>query len=119
MVSPAQAIEWRDGFGIHFWHGVKVDADVIERPGSIDAKRILGEANLEVRRAMLEKVGYEPLLQVSKSLGRRTSSASCCGSTRRDDEPIVLVKVVNSTAEPDGHVQGLRAAGAAHDDVCA
>jgi hypothetical protein len=95
---------------------VKVDADVIERPESIDAKRILGEANLEVRRAMLEKVGYEPLLSVSKSLGK-DEYGELLRIDQADDEAIVLVKVVNSTAGAGRPLQGLRAAGAGGDDV--
>lgn len=51
------AIEYPDGWQIHAWHGVRVPARVIEQSHTLTGEEILGEANAEVRRAMIEKIG--------------------------------------------------------------
>jgi hypothetical protein len=74
---------------------------VLERPETVTAQEIIGEANVEVRRAMLEKVGYDRLLDVATSVGR-DDFGELLRVDQADDEAVMLVKVVNSTAEPDG-----------------
>jgi hypothetical protein len=88
------------------WHGVPVPREVIEDPASLlidRAKRITEERNVEVRRAMLERVGADMYVT---ALGATREQADDYGSLYRvvleDDEDLVLVEVVNSTAEPDG-----------------
>jgi hypothetical protein len=51
------AIRWADGWGIHFWHGTRVPADLIETGWS--AERILAERNAEIRRCAIERVGWD------------------------------------------------------------
>lgn len=86
-----------------FMQGVAVPPAVVLEPEKITVESIDQEANLEVRRVMLERFGT----------GRFVSEAGAevidhCGDQilyRREmqnDEPLVMVKVINSTAEPDG-----------------
>ena len=103
------ALAW-PGLVIHAWHGVAVDAAIIERPEEITVDWIDAEWNAEVRRLLIERFGIERYLRQSGATlihedetgrlwrreGRPTDRRS------RPDEPIVAVEVVNATPEPDG-----------------
>ena len=98
------AIAYPDGWAIWAHHGVRVPRRVIERPGTLTPAEILGEPNAEVRRVMMERFGPDRLL--------REANASLIDDEREfgklwrlpveGDEDLVMVEVVNSTAEPDG-----------------
>lgn len=96
------AIVYADGFSLHALHGVIVAADRVH-PERITVDAIDKEANAEVRRSMLELYGHERYLRDG---GMTLVSRDACGElyrrAYRDDEPLVLVRVVNSTPEPDG-----------------
>jgi hypothetical protein len=89
--------------GLYFWHGVMVPAFVVVHPDWITAKHILEEPNAEVRRVMVERVGYERFLELT---GAKRLQADDYGELFKidlpDDEPVVLVRVLNNTPEPDG-----------------
>ena len=88
---------------LYFWHGVMVPAFVVTRPDWITGKHILEEPNAEVRRVMIERVGFDRFLQLTSA---KQLQADDYGELFRielqDDEPVVLVRVVNSTPEQDG-----------------
>jgi hypothetical protein len=86
------AISWNDGWGLHVWHGVRVPAKVIEQPDQLTADEILGEQNVEVRRAMIEKAGPERLLEKGKLL-QHDSYGHLWEIPVAGDEPIRLVEV--------------------------
>jgi len=98
-----QAIGWSDGFGLYRWHGVAVPEYVILRPSEITPAKIEAENNAEVRRVMIERYGQTRYLIDS---GAREIHSDDYGTLYRkeiaNDEPLVMVKVVNSTPEPDG-----------------
>lgn len=52
------AIAWRDGWSLHFWHGTRVPADLIEGEGW-DVERIMNETNAETRRCAIERLGWD------------------------------------------------------------
>ena len=98
------AIAYPDGWGVWAWHGVRVERDVIEHPEAITVGRVHAEQNAERRRVMVERIGYQRYL---KEAGAREVHRDDYGVLWRaerspDDEALVLVEVVNSTAEPDG-----------------
>jgi hypothetical protein len=82
---------------------VRVPAALIEDPGSLLPPTILGEQNLEVRRAMIERIGYEQFLA---TCGAQPVAQDEHGRLWRvaipDDEPLVVVEVRNATLESDG-----------------
>ena len=88
---------------LYFWHGVLVPDFVILRPRTITLSHIRDEQNVEVRRIMLERFGTERFIRES---GAKPIDASDYGTLYRtempDDEPLTMVRVWNSTAEPDG-----------------
>ena len=54
--ATGPAICYRDGFGLHLWHGTRVPADLITTDWSTE--RIFQEPNAEIRRCAIEKIGW-------------------------------------------------------------
>jgi hypothetical protein len=105
------ACAYPDGWAIYAVHGVRVPRYVIEAPALIDVVRIGAETNAEVRRVMIERYRYGEDVSGSAAYVRdagakRLDHDERFGTLwRRDlpnDEPIVMVEVINSTPEPDG-----------------
>ena len=63
------AIEYRDGFTVHAWHGVRIPADWIS--GGLDARTAVTWPNVEQRRAAIEILGWPNVLSAldAKPLG--------------------------------------------------
>lgn len=97
------AVAWPDGFAVHAWHGVRVPVEVIERPETLDPLDVVVEPNVEIRRVMIELLGYERLI---RGLRLEPIAEDAAGRLWRveqpPDESIVLVEVENTTPEPDG-----------------
>ena len=97
------SISWPDGWGVWYWHGVRVPRHVIEHPEAITAKEITDETNAEVRRVMLERYGHDRYIA---DLGAKPVHQDDWGTLYRvdlnDDEPLTMVHVINSSPEPDG-----------------
>jgi hypothetical protein len=95
------ALQFRDGQTLYSWHGTTVPRDLIEAPVTVG--RINTQWNAELRRVMIERYGMVKYLADS---GAVKVNEDECGILYRkefvDDEPLVMVKVKNSTAEPDG-----------------
>ncbi len=106
------AIAYPDGFEVHVWHGTRIPAFIVEHPEQITVAVIEDEKNAEVRRAMMEKYGYERYMSDCganvveefpvdyPAVGLRT--ARLLFKPIRDDEPICYVDMLNSTPELDG-----------------
>ena len=97
------ACGYPDGWGVYAVHGVRVPRYIIEEPHKITVAEIDAEKNSEVRRVMIERYGLGRFLL---DAGAKEIHSDDYGTLfRREiagDEPLVMVKVVNSTAEPDG-----------------
>jgi hypothetical protein len=81
------------------WRGVPVDARIAFEPGTITAAEVLGERNVELRRVLLERMGYEAFLQHAQA--RIVDRDEDAGGERRllrvplpDDEDLVCVAVI-------------------------
>lgn len=88
---------------LFFVHGVIVPEAVVMRPESITVTQIDTETNAEVRRVMMERMGFERYLIES---GTKPIHSDDYGDLYRreipGDEPLVMVRVINSTPEADG-----------------
>lgn len=110
------ALAYRDGFEVYAWHGVRVPRPIIAHPETLSVADIdgieVGPAsqrgdwaadNIEIRRVMLERFGYDRYL---REAGAELIHQDRFGRLyRRDldfDEPIVMVEVTNATPQPDG-----------------
>lgn len=106
--ADGPALAWGDGVELFAWHGVGVPRSLILDPGSLTLADIDGEANVEVRRAMIERFGVERLVReggaqlVHEDATGRLWSREVRGPRWSRDEPVVMVEVLNSTPEPDG-----------------
>jgi hypothetical protein len=109
LTGPACA--YPDGFSIHAIHGVRVPPFVVRRPREITVQKIDDEDNAEIRRVMIER--YRPGEEVNGAAafmrdggGKRVDHDGKFGTLWRrelpDDEPIVMLEVVNATRERDG-----------------
>lgn len=103
------AVTWPAGQA-YFWRGVQVPEKVVMAPETITYSEILNERNAEVRRVMLERMGYERFLLESGSVPvhqdetgslYRVTDITETGA-RWEPEALTLVHVINSTPEPDG-----------------
>lgn len=63
----APAIEWRDGFKKYYVAGVSINGDWVENPQTITPSVVLKERNVEVRKALIDIMGYERLLTEAKA----------------------------------------------------
>jgi hypothetical protein len=97
------AILYPDGFGYCLVHGVEVPEHVVLSPEKITVAEIEAEANVEVRRVMIEKYGQARYLLDSGAVEiHKDDWGILYRKEIADDEAIQMVKVVNSTPEPDG-----------------
>lgn len=97
------ALEFRDGYKIYAINGVILPPDAILAPHKLQLPEIEAQENIEVRRILIQQYGMERYLEDS---GAEQVDADEFGVLYRKslptDEPIVVVKVINSTPEPDG-----------------
>jgi hypothetical protein len=99
------AFDWLKDIRDYYWHGVFVPEYVIMKPELITAELIEKEKNAEVRRVMIERFpgGVAAYLQAAGSKEiHRDETGILYRKDLPEDEPILMVKVRNSTAEPDG-----------------
>jgi hypothetical protein len=96
---------------LYFWHGVMAPAFVIMRPDWITIGDIDRETNAEVRRVMIERYRHGEEIHGAAALlldadAERLDHHERYGTLwRRDmpnDEPIIMIEVLNSTPSPDG-----------------
>jgi hypothetical protein len=103
---------WRDGWSLYFIHGVRVTEQIVMHPETLTVAQIDAEENAEIRRVMVERYGLPRYMQDSGAtvvaecsadhplVGIR--SARILRKEQADDEPIILLDMLNSTPEPDG-----------------
>ena len=100
-----------DIVNLYFWQGVMVPPFVIARPDSITIAHIDRETNAEVRRVMIERYRHGKEIHGAAAFirdagGERLDHDECYGTLWRrtlpNDEPIVMIEVVNRSREPDG-----------------
>lgn len=102
--SNGPAIKFRGNYDIndvYSVHGVRVPKNVVLR--DFTANDIESETNAEVRRVMIELYGQERyLIETNAKLIHTDDFGSLYVKELDGDEDIMMVKVVNSTQEPDG-----------------
>lgn len=95
------AIRYADGWGLHALHGIPVPQFVIS--GDFNAQDIEKEENLERRRVMTDRYGYERYIkEIQLEPVQRDQFGTLYRKVILGDEPLVVVEVENSTSEPDG-----------------
>ena len=105
------SISYPSNWGLYHWHGVQVPEGVILSPELITIDQIKSERNSEVRRIMIERMGYDKYIKESnlilidecsddhEIIGLRTARLF------KGDDDLFLLDMLNSTPEPDGSVK--------------
>ncbi|MFF4715855.1 DUF6745 domain-containing protein [Streptomyces eurythermus] len=97
------ALAFPDGFALYAWRGMPVQASFVAELRTLTPERIRSEENAELRRVMLEFYGYDRYLADSAARPLHRDETGTLWRIDLDgDEPVVMVEVLNSTAEPDG-----------------
>jgi hypothetical protein len=97
------AFQWLEGIEDFYWHGVHVPAHVVNEASKISIPEIEKEKNAEVRRVMVERFGPQRFFAEAKF--KEVHSDDWGTLMRKElpgDEPILVVKLINSTEEQDG-----------------
>ena len=98
------AIKFRGDFhgcDVFIWRGVRTSRNVIEK--KFTAQDIDKEPNAELRRIMVEIYGQEKyIIDTNAEIVHQDDFGTLYKKDMKDDEAIWMVKVVNSTPEPDG-----------------
>jgi hypothetical protein len=101
--TEGPAISYADGYRIYSINGVTVNEKTAVAPETLTVEEIEAEINLEVRRIMLERFGIGRYLLESKADVLNEDEYGTLYRKRiAGDEPLLMVRVKNSTAEPDG-----------------
>jgi hypothetical protein len=110
----APACAYPDGFAIYAVHGVRVSENVIMRPETLTTKQIESERNTEIRRVMIDKYNAKDKGRYIRDSGAKKLHSDRFGVLWRkevpDDEPLVMIQLLNSTPESDGTLTAEEAA---------
>ena len=93
----------RDDIEYYFWHGTLIEKELYEKRARLKPREIDAVRNVSVRGALIEIYGRDRYFRDSKlKKVQQDSSGILYIKTLKDEEPVALVRVSNSTAEPDG-----------------
>ncbi len=100
--TKGPALTFPDGEALYRIHGVEVTKEDVTKP--ISLKRIQKEQNIEVRRVLIDLMGMEKYMKLSKAevIDDNPRYGKLLRVKQQDDEDIVTAMVLNSTPEPDG-----------------
>lgn len=99
------AVTWADGYANYYLEGLSVPEDAVLRPSTLDPDEVLAEPNLEIRRVLMERLGWDPFLQRAELQHEdRDRSGHPRRLLRLPDpqnpaEPLVLVQVACPSTE--------------------
>lgn len=102
--ANAPAVIWPDGSGTWYWEGLEVPSGIAAARDRLTAGDVAGIRNQELRRVVLERLGWERFLETAAAELRAQDDYGKLWTTaiRLDGERVQLVEVVNATAEADG-----------------
>jgi len=97
------AVRFRDGWSLWALQGVVVPAEAVEDPDRFDPRTALQHENVEVRRVLLEHLGWN---RVVRGAGLTPHAEDEHGRLWllpvADADPVLLLEVENATPEADG-----------------
>jgi hypothetical protein len=97
------ALLFRDEYKIYALHGVPVSADIVERPHDLSVEKINSERNVELRRVLIDRYGVANYLKdTGAGVMDRSERGTLYLKQLPSDEALAIVRVKNSTPEPDG-----------------
>ena len=101
--SEEPAITFSDGYNAWAMNGLIIPRAIARNPDSVTVNSIDNLRNIEVRRMLIERYGADNYLMDSGAeLVHEDEYGALYRKEFEDDEPLVMVRVTNSTMEPDG-----------------
>lgn len=98
--GPAIRFRGKDSLVVYAINGIRVRKQVVDR--SYNVKDIFNEKNIEIRRIMISRYLGNFALDAGAEVIHQDDFGTLYRVNVPDDEPVMYVKVVNSTPEPDG-----------------
>ena len=97
------ALSYPDGWTLYAWRGMPIPAEIAAELPMLTVQRIQAEENAEIRRVMLEFFGFDRYLRECDAKKLHADETGILWRVElANDEPLVMVEVINSTPEPDG-----------------
>jgi Domain of unknown function (DUF6745) len=103
--ADGPAVEWPNGTSYWFWEGLHIPRRAAAQASERARLQVLVRtANLEKRRLLLDRIGYERFLDIADATLHQQDDYGKLWRTTLpvDGEPLTVVEVVNATPEPDG-----------------
>ncbi len=102
--ADVPAVVWPDGSETWYWAGLEVPARIAASRNDLTAEQVAGIDNQELRRVVLERLGWERFLETADAELRAQDDYGRLWATAilLDGQRVQLVEVVNATAEADG-----------------
>ena len=114
--ADGPAMVWRDGYEVYAWKGIPVPEWAIKDKSNITAKGIFATQNAEVRRALIDIMGYENFITEGRAAKVSTDETGTLWRCRFDQRVGItwfhtlqvvdtwqVVELKNGTPEADGH----------------
>jgi len=98
------AVQWPDGPSYWYWHNIRIWRELADHPSRLTARYIARTRNMERRRVLLDRLGYERFLQTADAELIQQDDYGKLWRTEieLEGELVHVVEVLNSTPEPDG-----------------
>ena len=104
--TDGPAVSYADGYCIYSINGVTVNEKTAVTPEALTVEEIESEINLEVRRVMMERFGISRyLIESQAEILNEDTYGTLYRKRLAGDEPLMMVRVKNSTPEPDGSIR--------------
>lgn len=101
--ATGPAVRFPDRWSVWALEGVVVPAEAIEDPESFDPRAALRHENLEVRRVLVEHLGWDRVVRASRlSPHAEDEHGKLWRLPVPDEDPVLLLEVENATPDPDG-----------------
>jgi len=103
------AVRWRDGWGVHVWHGTWVPESLVATGWPVE--RIFSEPNVEIRRCAIERYGWHEFITDAgiRIIGEADDPGNPGYVLQLSDdlvgvfaEPVRVLLCTNATPERDG-----------------
>ncbi|MBX9951102.1 MAG: hypothetical protein K2Y39_18170 [Candidatus Obscuribacterales bacterium] len=95
------AVIYEGDFKIFCWKNTRASQYAITVEPNLE--NIFGQENVEIRRVLIDRYGIDRyILDSGAEIIQHDRFGTLYRKTQSDDEPIVLVRITNSSPEPDG-----------------
>lgn len=105
--ADGPAVVTVNGTKMYYWKGIFIETDLWKRKGTISAKEVFEIKNIELRRCMIEMIGYQAFIKRAGNAIEVVHEDANTGAILYrctipgDPEQLVVVKVIDGTPYRD------------------